>query len=926
MINIITSFSKYVFILLAAIFCLNGFIGHIFYAKNKKKGRIRKGIIQRIVITIIPVLGNVVLFINRKDFIFIVFLFMELFYFFFITNIFPIIYKKCNRILINDMAFLMSVGFLMLSRLNTEKAIRQYILVIAGTIIILIVPVLVQKFHKIITLKYVYAIIGIALLLVVFILGKTTYGANLSITLFGFTIQLSEFVKLSYVIFIAALLKDDTSLKQIIITSVLAAAHVLILIASNDLGMALVFFVTYVVMLFDATHQYRYLALSGGAFLLAGILAYFFVWHVKVRINVWTDPFKYIDDKGYQMVQAIFAIVNGGFFGTGLTRGMPGSIPVVTKDFIFPAISEEFGGLFGILLIMVCLNLFLEIITVLSENKARFNRLLLGGFGIMYIFQCFISIGGTINCIPNTGMTLPFVSYGGSSIISSMIMIAIVQGIAARNVDGADSDSSDMIRSPRMLFGSLMLVIIITGYYVYELFAYDQTILWNTYNRRITKMESNVVRGPIYASTGEELAYTIVEPDGTERRIYPFGSLFSHVIGYSFGEGAGLEGSLNYQLLSSAQSFENKIANELSGKKYRGNNVITTLDTNITKVVDEAIGDFKGAVVVMDDKGAILSMVSKPDYNPNTLKTVGVDKTLDAPLLNRAVNGLYPPGSTFKIVTLYSYLKQCISDNKYDEFVNFEYDCTGRYINGKINISCAHGDVHGKQNTHEALSNSCNGAFIKMGNMLDISKYADDADKLLFNKEIHYGAGIGPVTAVSSFVLNEESTMFDICQTSFGQGQTLITPIHNALIMQCIANNGILYEPYFVSSVYSSDNKKIYEYERESGSNFYGRLMNQDVALELNDHLRYVAKNRLAFLFENEPYEVYGKTGSAQVSGKSEHSLFVGYINLGDRKIIVSVVLEDYNEFIPDGGEADRMAVNVAKDIFSYISSLYELN
>ena len=495
MINIVTAVSKYVFILLGAVFCLHGFLGHVFYKKRREQGKQRKGIIQIIIVICMTVLGNVILFMNRQDFLFIVFLFMELFYFFFLLNIFPMIYKRCNRILLNDMAFLMCTGMLMLARLDTDKLIRQYLLIWAGTFVLMLVPVIVEKLHFLIKLDVLYCVAGIVLLGVVFVLGNTVYGANLSINIGGFSLQPSEFVKLTYVMFIACMLRGEKSFGRIVITSLCAAAHVLILVASNDLGAALIFYVTYIVMLYDATHKHRYLVMGGLCAVLAGVGAYFVISHVRVRVDVWLAPFKYIDGKGYQLVQSIFAIGNGGWFGTGLTKGLPGSIPVVTKDFIFPAISEELGGLFGIIVIMVCLNVFLEIITVLSENNDSFNRQLLGGFGIMYIFQCFLNIGGTINCIPSTGVTLPFVSYGGSSVISSMIMIAIIQGIAAQNVrdnpqaaeddegkagipgidkygtDSADAEEQSQknggtrsMRSPRMVVGSLILVLIISGF------------------------------------------------------------------------------------------------------------------------------------------------------------------------------------------------------------------------------------------------------------------------------------------------------------------------------------------------------------------------------------------------------------------------------------------------------------------------------
>ena len=950
MINIVTAVSKYVFILLGAVFCLHGFLGHVFYKKRREQGKQRKGIIQIIIVICMTVLGNVILFMNRQDFLFIVFLFMELFYFFFLLNIFPMIYKRCNRILLNDMAFLMCTGMLMLARLDTDKLIRQYLLIWAGTFVLMLVPVIVEKLHFLIKLDVLYCVAGIVLLGVVFVLGNTVYGANLSINIGGFSLQPSEFVKLTYVMFIACMLRGEKSFGRIVITSLCAAAHVLILVASNDLGAALIFYVTYIVMLYDATHKHRYLVMGGLCAVLAGVGAYFVISHVRVRVDVWLAPFKYIDGKGYQLVQSIFAIGNGGWFGTGLTKGLPGSIPVVTKDFIFPAISEELGGLFGIIVIMVCLNVFLEIITVLSENKDSFNRQLLGGFGIMYIFQCFLNIGGTINCIPSTGVTLPFVSYGGSSVISSMIMIAIIQGIAARNdrdnpqaaedgeeradIPGADkygTDSGDTgekseknggtrsMRSPRMVVGSLLLVLIISGFYIYELASFDESILDSTYNRRLSKMKEQTLRGSIYAATGEELASSVEGVNGEAERVYTYGRLFSHIIGYTYGEGAGLEGVLNYQLLRSSEPFDDKLHAELTNHKYRGNSVVTTLDYDMQSAAYEALGVNKGAVVVMDRNGAVLAMVSKPDFNPNTLMTEGTDANADAPLLNRAVAGLYPPGSTFKTVTLLSYYREC---NAGERFKNFVYECSGVFTRGTLSVACVGHTAHGSVDTYGAFAHSCNGAFITMGLDTAVETSINTAQQLLFNTDIHYHDNLGPVTSRSQYVLGGESPEWEIIQTSFGQGATLITPLHNALIMQAVANGGTLYEPYIVKTIFASvgqsdqtpvSRKIVYSYDGSDGDEYYGSIMTEDEADMLSGHLKQVIEVSFQHVFSEAPYEAAGKSGTAQYGTSGyEHSLFAGYMPYDDPEIIVSVVLESFNE----GGTPDRYAVNVAKEIF----------
>ena len=213
------------------------------------------------------------------------------------------------------------------------------------------------------------------------------------------------------------------------IATVLAAVHVLILVRSTDLGSALIFFLAYLVMLFVATRN-PYLVLMG---ILAGaaaaVAAYFLFAHVRVRVQIWQDPFKDYTGTGYQICQSLFAIVAGGWVGTGLGQGSPGAIPYVQEDFMFSAILEELGGIFGICLILVCMSVFIMVVNVAMQLRNRFYRLAAIGLGSMYAIQVFLTIGGGIKLIPMTGVTLPLVSYGGSSVLSTLAMFAIVQGL-----------------------------------------------------------------------------------------------------------------------------------------------------------------------------------------------------------------------------------------------------------------------------------------------------------------------------------------------------------------------------------------------------------------------------------------------------------------------------------------------------------------
>ncbi len=260
------------------------------------------------------------------------------------------------------------------------------------------------------------------------ILGQVTHGSLLSFTIAGITFQPSEFVKIVFVFFLAASLMEDTSFLNLSLTTVIAAVHVVVLVASKDLGSALIFFVVFVFMVFAATRNYLYLLLGMGGGALASVIAWRVFRHVQVRVQAWLDPWTYIDSQGYQVTQSLFAIGSGSWFGMGLYSGTPDSIPYVEKDSIFSAVCEEMGVVFGLFLILICLSCFIMIMNISLRLKDRFFQLTAYGLGIVYIFQVFLTIGGGIKFIPLTGVTLPLVSYGGSSVLTTLILFYLVQG------------------------------------------------------------------------------------------------------------------------------------------------------------------------------------------------------------------------------------------------------------------------------------------------------------------------------------------------------------------------------------------------------------------------------------------------------------------------------------------------------------------
>lgn len=351
--------------------------------------------------------------------------------------LFMMIYPRIDRAVLNHMCFLLGTGFLILGRLNLQQAIRQLVIAAGSLIISMAVPHVVKSCGPLLKrLTFLYAGAGLIALLAVLALGQVTHGSRITYTVAGITFQPSEFVKLLFVFFLAALLWKDVSLKKLLIAAAAAAGHVLILVLSRDLGSALIFFLVFVFLVFFATGKYRYLALGAAGGCAAACAAYRLFSHVQVRVQAWRDPWSVIDSQGYQITQSLFALSRGGWFGLGIGQGTPEDIPYVETDFVFAAIAEELGLLFAVSLLVVCVCCFLHFMRIASAQKDRFYRLLASGFGVMYIFQVFLTVGGGIKFIPLTGVTLPLVSYGGSSVMTTLLLFAAVQGAGLKRRAG----------------------------------------------------------------------------------------------------------------------------------------------------------------------------------------------------------------------------------------------------------------------------------------------------------------------------------------------------------------------------------------------------------------------------------------------------------------------------------------------------------
>ena len=339
------------------------------------------------------------------------------------------IYPRANTLIVNNMCMLITIGLIILTRISYNRAMRQFYIVMGASAVTLAIPFIISRIRFFEKFKWVYALIGLGSLAAVLLFSTVINGSKLNISIASYTFQPSEYVKIVFVFAIASILARNHQLKDIIISAAIAGAHIMILVASKDLGSAIIFFVVYISMLYVASKNLLYYIfgfIAGGA---ASFIGYRMFSHVRVRVTAFLDPMGHVSGEGYQIAQSLFAIGTGGWLGMGLGQGAPSTIPVVAADFIFSAICEEMGTVFGMCLVLLCLSCFVMFMNIAIKFSDPFFKLVALGLSVAYIFQVFLTIGGVIKFIPLTGVTLPLVSYGGTSVVVTLCVFAIIQGL-----------------------------------------------------------------------------------------------------------------------------------------------------------------------------------------------------------------------------------------------------------------------------------------------------------------------------------------------------------------------------------------------------------------------------------------------------------------------------------------------------------------
>ncbi|MBR5359283.1 MAG: FtsW/RodA/SpoVE family cell cycle protein, partial [Lachnospiraceae bacterium] len=351
--TIFITFNRYILIILMTVYSFQCF--SVFRYKTEEE---RDGIYirQDVAMTLIYLLSFIQLYIMTGE--------TELIMFYAVTQLllwctillYRLLYPEANKLLVNNMCMLISVGFIILVRLDYQKAKKQFMVVLVSLIMAVIIPFILKTFKRLRRFYWLLSAAGIAALSAVLFFSNTINGSKLNIKIGGISFQASEFVKIIFVFAMAGILTcadGEKGVKRHRIAAAVAGIHVLLLVASKDLGSAIIFYMVFVIMLFVGMERYKYLILGLAGAAVCSVAGYMMFSHVRVRVEAWKDPLGTIETSGYQIAQSLFAIGTGGFTGMGLYNGAPNRIPVVEADFIFAAISEEFGVMFGICLILI---------------------------------------------------------------------------------------------------------------------------------------------------------------------------------------------------------------------------------------------------------------------------------------------------------------------------------------------------------------------------------------------------------------------------------------------------------------------------------------------------------------------------------------------------------------------------------------------
>ena len=845
---------------------------------------------------------------------------------------------------------LSGIGIAFVTRLAPELAMRQVMWLFFGVVCMLLVLIFLKNLDRIANYKYTLMIVGFLLLLspLLPVVGQEIYGSRIWLNIAGISFQPGEIAKILIVLFLAGYLAQNREMLSIfthrigpfkipdlatlVPLLVMWVISLLIVIFEKDLGSALVVFFVFITMLYVATGKKTYLIIGFVLIAIGGVAAFLLFDHVQIRVDTWLDPFKDATGDGYQLVQAIFSIADGGLFGVGIGNGMSDQIPIVESDFIFAAIAEETGllGAAGLLLLYLCFAI--RGLVTAARAKSDVSSFIAVGLTASIILQAFIIVGGVTRLIPLTGLTLPFVSQGGSSLLASFIAIGFLlrcgdqsTGLGTEMISGTGTLSSESVLS-RVSLGKRLTKTMIAFSVLFALLVANLTLIMvvqaNDYknmpsNNHTLAREARTERGTISTYDNVVLAQSVLQDDGTYERVYPSGTLAAHVVGYAseaYGT-AGIEASYN-DTLKGQRNYASwvDVVNAATDAGTPGNDVKLTINSTIQQAAEQALDGFNGACVVIDpETGAVLALASSPSYNASDIESILSSGSDSSALYNRATQALYSPGSTFKMVSLTTALE----NNVATESSVFSSPGEMTIGNGKVNNFGNYS--YGEITLARATELSSNTVYGQLGTQIGSDRLVEGSEKFGFNQDVSFDIPLVKSLMPDPNEMTEWETAWATAGEPVGQHASPAGPqatvLQMALVGCVIANDGVMEQPYLVDSIYNADGECSFTARPSS----LMTATSSSIAKRVRTVLEGVVNSGTGTAAAVQGVQIAGKTGTSETGKEYDDSWFVGMGPSEDCKVVVAIALEQGASL--NGGAASR-AQNVLETALKTQGSL----
>ena len=820
---------------------------------------------------------------------------------------------------------LAGIGIAFVTRLAPALAARQVMWLYAGIVIMIGVLVLLRNLEKVANYKYTLMIAGMVLLLSPMLpfIGQEIYGSRIWLSIGPFSFQPGEIAKILIVLFLAGYLSANREMLSVFTWEVgplrlpapatlipLLAMWVIafvIVVFEKDLGSALVFFLVFLVMLYVATGKKFYLGVGLGLAAVAAVVLYNAFGHVQTRVQTWLDPFADAQGGGYQLVQTIYSLADGGLFGVGVGNGLAVNIPVVESDFIFAAIAEELGlmGAAGILLLF--LSFAIRGMVTAARAKSDVSSLIAAGLTAVIVMQAFIIVGGVTRLIPLTGLTLPFITQGGSSLLASFIIVGFLlrcgdeatgleremtsatSSLHANSVLGRVSLGKRLTNT--MILFSVMFALLVANLTYVMVIKADEYQSMPGNNHTIAR-EADSERGTISTSDGVVLARSVQTESGSYVREYPAGDLASHVVGYystQYGT-SGIEAFAN-ETLEGEKDFASwaDVIDSMAGIEHAGNDVTLTIDSRVQQAAQDALSGYVGACVVIDaETSAVLGMASSPTYDAADFAEVLASSTDSSELFNRATQALYAPGSTFKMVTLATALESGIANE------DTLFDSPGEMEIGNAPVTNFDKSDYGEITLARATELSSNTVFGQLGVEMGAHVLVAGAEDFGFNQLIDFELPFATSLMPDPDEMTEWETAWAAAGEPVGEHESPAGPqatvLEMALVGCAIANDGAIMQPHLVEAVYNAVGER--SYTARPGK--IAQAVSADTARRVLSVLEGVVTDGTGWAAQVSGVSVAGKTGTAQRADGDDDSWFVGITpsDSDGKKVVVAMVLE----------------------------------